>query len=150
MLPEPHALAERYVAVWNESDPVKRAEGVRELYAPDIEYVMYRRDPFHGWDALLEQITFTYDLYRPMGFAFQYAGDAVGHHHLVRFGWMMRVLATGEVEMTGQNVVVLDEQGRIRADYQFHDRLPTSFIYNDGFDETGAVTRKAQPTWLTT
>lgn len=150
MLPRPHELAERYVALWNESDPGRRAAGVQELYAADIEYLMYRRDPFHGREALLEQITFTYDLYRPMGFEFHDARDAIGHHNIVRFGWTMRVIGTGEVEMTGQNVLVLDDDGRIRADYQFHERMPTSFVYNDGFEEDGVVSRKAEPTWLTT
>ncbi|WP_117208722.1 nuclear transport factor 2 family protein [Allorhizocola rhizosphaerae] len=141
----PNAFAERYVALWNETDPQARRRKVDELYSPDAVYIFYRRDPFRGREAIAEQVTYTADLYHPMGYVFRPAYTAIGHHNLVRFNWAMVHRDTGDLQMAGQNVVALDENGLIVEDYQFHDRIPTAFRYNDGFDETGKVTRKASP-----
>ncbi|GII76189.1 hypothetical protein Sru01_11710 [Sphaerisporangium rufum] len=145
MLPKPNEFADRYVKLWNEEDPDERRRGVEELYAPDACYVFYRRDPVVGREAILAQMTYTKELYAPMGYAFRSAHNAVGHHNIIRLNWVMVIAATGEMEMAGQDIVVLDAYGRIQADYQFHDRLPTSFVYNDGFDETGRITHPARP-----
>lgn len=145
-LPTPNRLAEAYVKLWNEPDPGLRREGVKKLYAPDATYIMYRRDPFHGHEVITEQIKYTYDIYFPLGYHFQSCYNAVGHHNLVRFNWVMVSDETAEVEMAGQNTVLLAEDGRIQADYQFHEKIPTAFVYNDGYEETGVVTRPAKPT----
>jgi hypothetical protein len=142
----PNAFAERYVELWNETDPDIRRKKVAELYAPDATYIFYRRDPFHGQEAIAEQVTYTADIYHPMGYVFRSAYNAVGHHHLIRFNWAMVHHVTGDLQMAGQNVVALNDQGLIVEDYQFHDRIPTAFVYNDGFEETGKVTRPAKPT----
>jgi hypothetical protein len=143
----PNKLADRYVELWNEPDAAIRRQLVDELYAPDADYIMYRRDPFHGRPAIADQITYTIDLYRPMGFIFRSMHNATGHHNLVRFNWVMVSAETGEMEMAGQDIVVLDDQDRIRSDYQFHDKIPSSFAYNDGFEEHGVATRPAEPQW---
>jgi hypothetical protein len=150
MLPRPNELADRYVALWNEADPQARRAGVERLYAPDATYVFYRKDPCRGWAAIYEQMTYTYELYRPMGFMFRSAHNAIGHHNVVRLNWSMVAESTGELEMIGQDVVVLDDAGRILLDYQFHDRLPTSFVYNDGYERDGVATRRAEPQWVRT
>jgi hypothetical protein len=141
----PNEFADRYVALWNETDPDLRRQRVVELYAPDGTYVFYRRDPVHGHQAIINQLAYTHELYDPMGYVFRSAHNAIGHHNLIRLNWVMVVGATGEMEMCGQDVIVLSGDGRIQADYQFHDRLPTSFVYNDGFETHGVATRPAQP-----
>lgn len=143
----PNAIADRYVRLWNETDDERRRTGVAELYAPDATYVFYRKDPIHGHAAIVEQLAYTQRLYRPMGYAFRSCNNAVGHHNVVRFDWVM-LAASGELEMHGQDVLVLGEDGRIRFDYQFHDRLPTSFVYNDGYETAGVAIRPAQPTLI--
>jgi hypothetical protein len=145
MLLRPNALAEDFVAMWNEPDVTRRHERVANLYAPDATYVFYRKDPLRGHSEIADQITYTHEIYAPMAYAFRSAHNAIGHHNVVRLNWVMVSTETGEMEMAGQDVLVLGPDGRITADYQFHDRLPTSFVYNDGYDETGRVTRPAQP-----
>ncbi|MEV7727379.1 nuclear transport factor 2 family protein [Streptomyces sp. NPDC087917] len=142
----PNELLARYVALWNETDADRRRERVRELYAPDCTYVFYRKDPVRGHQALLEQLAYTHEVYGPMGYEFRSANNATGHHDVVRFNWVMVSGATGEMEMSGQDIVVLAEDGRIQADYQFHDRMPASFAYNDGYEEHGVAVRPARPT----
>lgn len=146
----PNAFVDRYVALWNETDPVRRRRQVSELYAEDALYIFYRRDPFRGRQAIAEQVTYTADIYHPLGYVFRNCYNALGHHNLIRFSWAMVESTTGDLQMAGQNVVALDDSGLIVTDYQFHDKIPSAFRYNDGFDETGRVTRPAKPTLVTT
>ena len=145
MLPRPNALADRYVALWNERDPERRRAAVRELYAPDATYTFYRKDPIVGQEAIIAQLDYTHEIYDPMGYVFRSANNAVGHHNVVRLNWVMVNGETGEMEMAGQDMLVLAADGRIQSDCQFHDLLPSSFRYNDGFEENGVATRPAQP-----
>lgn len=149
MMPGPNALAERYVTLWNETDPELRSKGVHDLYLPDATYVFYRKDPIHGHQAIIDQMIYTQEIYWPMGYEFRAAPNAIGHHNLVRLNWAMVIAETGEMEMSGQDVLVLGEDGRIQADYQFHLRLPSSFVYNDGYETNGVATRPAQPERIT-
>lgn len=119
-----------YVAVWNEPDDDRRRALIAELYSRDAVYVMYAKDPFVGREAIWRQITYAYRLYAPMGFTFTSSHNATGHHNLLKFNWIMVSVETGELEIIGFDVLVLDAMGRISADYQFHDKLP-SFTYDD-------------------
>jgi SnoaL-like protein len=145
MLPRPNELTARYVDLWNETDPELRREGVARLYAPDAIYVFYRRDPIQGHAALAGQMAYTHEIYGPMGYVFRSSNNATGHHNIVRFNWVMVSAASGEMEMAGQDIVVLGDDGRIQQDYQFHDTLPSSFVYNDGYEDHGVATRSARP-----
>ena len=145
MLPKPNELLADYVAVWNETDPERRRAGVERLYAPDAVYMFYRRDPIRGHAAIIEQMTYTHSIYDPLGYVFRSSHNADGHHNVVRFNWVMVAEESGEMEMSGQDVLVLGPDGRIKSDYQFHDRLPTSFVYNDGYEEHGVAVRPASP-----
>ncbi|MBV9164414.1 MAG: hypothetical protein JO281_23360 [Pseudonocardiales bacterium] len=141
-------FADRYVKLYNETDILARRQRVTELYAPNATYIFYRRDPFHGHDEIAEQVTYTANIYHPMGYFFVSANNAVRHHNLIRFNWVMLSQETRDMEMAGQNVVALDEDERILTDYQFHDKLPTTFVYNDGYEETGKVIRPAKATMV--
>lgn len=53
---EAEKLAERYVAVWNETDPQRRRETIAALWAPEgIHYVGSRE--VQGYDALEQRVT---------------------------------------------------------------------------------------------
>jgi hypothetical protein len=121
-MPGLNAIVDQYVALWNEDDDDARRRRVAELYTEDAEYVMFNLDPFRGRDAIFKQISVAHRIYAPRGFRFVSSHDAVGHHHLMRFRWVM-VDADGEADMIGTDVFVLDGSGRIKADYQFHDKM---------------------------
>src|SRR5947209_4209195 len=101
MMPRPNEFADRYVALWNEVHPDARRQRVIDLYCPDATYIFYRRDPIHGHQAIIDQLTYTQKIYRPMGYAFRSTHNAVGHHNLIRLNWVMISTATGEMEMSG-------------------------------------------------
>ena len=142
----PNQMAALFVALWPETDPESRRRLVDELYAEDATYVFYRRPPLHGRQRILDQIIYTQELYRPMGYVFKSSHNAIGHHDVMRWNWVMVTRDGGDLEMAGQDMVILAEDGRIQTDYQSHDRTPASFAYNDGFEEHGVATRPARPT----
>jgi len=56
------------------------------------------------------------DMFRPVG-------NTDAHHHLVKFRWEMLPKAGGPIEARGLDILVLREDGRIRALYQFSEPL---------------------------
>ncbi|MFB9931108.1 nuclear transport factor 2 family protein [Amycolatopsis halotolerans] len=113
------AFADRYVAVWNESDPAARRAAIASLWAEDgvqfTESAEYRghRELERRVDEAFEEFV------GGAGFVFRSAGDAVGHHGVVRFSTCMVPAADGEVAWTGFVVAELGEDGRIQRDCQF-------------------------------
>jgi hypothetical protein len=126
---ERNALAERWIGLWNEPDDETRRKAVEELFALEATYLMFNQDAFVGHDAIFRQITLAHYIYGPRGFLFKPQNNALGHHNVVRFGWAMLNAESGETDMLGTDVLVLDHEGRIAADYQFHDKL-TSIRYD--------------------
>lgn len=117
-------LVDRYMAAWNEKDPEIRHELVTGLWAEDARY--YNRVfVCTGRDQIEYAIGRSHDEYYGKGFTFKSQNNAYGHHNGVKFNWVMASAATGEVDMFGQDFVLLDDQGRIVVDYQFNLKRPT-------------------------
>ena len=114
-------IADRYVALWNEPDDARRWQRLTELFSADAEYVMFNNPPFVGLAAIYKQISIAHRVYVPRGRTFRSSANALGHNHVLRFSWVLLDTASGEPDMMGSDVLVLDGTGRIRADYQFHD-----------------------------
>ncbi|TWE19606.1 transcriptional regulator with XRE-family HTH domain [Kitasatospora atroaurantiaca] len=117
-------LADRYVALWNEKDPDLVRAAVAELWTEDGEYV---NEVVHvrGHQAIAEQVAFAQQYYAERGsFAFRSSNDAVGHHHTVKFGWVLVSTENGEAASIGSNFFVLAEDGRVAGSYQFIDKPP--------------------------
>ena len=128
-------VVDRWIAMWNETDSDARRKTVDELFTPDAVYIFFNLEPRLGRAAIFRQVTVAHRIYVPRGFRFVSQNNARGHHDLIRFGWSMVDAATGETDMLGNDVLVLRE-GRIAADYQFHDLL-SSVSYRElpPFDE---------------
>ncbi|WP_182905977.1 nuclear transport factor 2 family protein [Microbispora sp. H13382] len=118
------ALAERYVAAWNERDAEARAKAVAELWAEDGGYT----DPLAavtGHDGIAAVIAGAQDMFP--GFVFTLGGPVDGHHDIARFTWHLGPESPGgaaEPVVIGFDVVALDEDGRIRDVYGFLDKVP--------------------------
>lgn len=112
-------LVDRYVAVWNESDPVARKTAVAELWAEDGTEVI-ETATYHGHQAIEARIAEAHEtLVREGGFVFCAAGDAVSHHDAIHFTTHMLPAGGGEIAWTGSIFVKLGEDGLIVEDYQF-------------------------------
>lgn len=115
-------FADRYIAVWQEPDPVVRKEGIAALWAADgVETT--EENEYRGHEELFGRVTSAYEsLVAGGGYVFASAGDVVGHHDTLAFTIHMRPARGGDVEWTGRMVLLLGEDGLIRHDY--HDTIP--------------------------
>ena len=133
---DPNALADRYVAVWNEADADRRRQMVAELWTedglhtlqPPIEMKeiasrpgleMTARLEARGHDELAIRVSAAYAMFIQSGeYSFRRHDDAERVADAVKFRWEM-VSASGEVAGVGLEFLVLAGDGRIVRDYQF-------------------------------
>lgn len=114
------ATVERYLAVWNETDPARRAALAEAVFTEDATYT----DPLAavaGRAAIESVIGAVQGQFA--GLEFSLAGPADGHHDLVRFTWHLGP-AGGEALAIGFDVAVLDADGRVRSVHGFLDKVP--------------------------
>lgn len=128
-------LADRYIAQWTEPDAARRRAAVERLWAADGTHVLqppadiresaaalgfgHTTLEARGHDAVEARVAASYERFTAEeGITFRAGRDAVRLRDLVTFGWQA-VSATGEVLSEGLEVVLLDESGRISADYMF-------------------------------
>jgi hypothetical protein len=111
-------LADRYVAVWNETDAAARRQAVANLWTPDGRHYVKSREA-RGYEELETRIVGSYEKnVRDGGNRFRAAKNAQALAGVVTFNWEM-VTTRDEVAAVGLEFLVLDDRGRIRTDYQF-------------------------------
>jgi SnoaL-like domain len=114
------ALAERYIAAWNETDDGTRRRAVADLWTADGRYV----DPLveaEGTDGITATIGAVQQQFP--GFVFRLAGPVDGHHRQLRFSWELGP-AGQAAPIAGSDVAVTDSNGRLRTVLGFLDRVP--------------------------
>ncbi|WP_405152137.1 hypothetical protein OG589_27030 [Sphaerisporangium sp. NBC_01403] len=129
-------LASRYVALWNEPDAESRRKAIEELWAEDGAHILQppreMRDiaaalgfdsttlEARGYDAFEVRVTRSYEEFvAPGQFTFRPGDAAVRLHDIVKFHWEMVPTDGGAVAGGGLEILVLDEDGRIKTDYMF-------------------------------
>ncbi|MEU8165566.1 nuclear transport factor 2 family protein [Micromonospora sp. NPDC049004] len=116
------ALAERYIAIWNETDPARRRTEIADVWASDARYV----DPLtvaEGRDAIDATIAAVQGQFP--GMTFRLAGPVDGHHDQLRFTWELGPDGV-EAPVVGFDVAVLDGNGQLRQVLGFLDRVPVA------------------------
>jgi hypothetical protein len=112
-------LADRYVAVWNETDAGRRRQQIAALWVPDGQHYVEVREAL-GYTALEQRITGSHNKnVRDGGHRFRAAKDARMLHDIVIFHWEMLPAAEDRVVARGLEVLRIDATGRILVDYQF-------------------------------
>ena len=112
-------IAERYIAVWNETDGGARRAAIEALWAEDGSYT----DPLvdvagrDGLDATVAAVRAQFP-----GFVFT-LGPVDAHHHVARFTWGLGP-AGAEPLVEGFDVLALDGAGRIASVAGFLDKVP--------------------------
>jgi hypothetical protein len=130
-------LAERYAALWNEPDPERRREAIAALWSDDALVLLQPPAEMieaadglgvaaslrvRGHAELERRITLAYEQFVAAGGnVFRARPDAQRLDDVVKFGWEMVPADGDEVLGGGLELVVLDRDGRIAADYQFID-----------------------------
>lgn len=114
-------LLDRYIDVWNETDPAARRVAVADLWAEDASYV----DPLvsvsghEGIAAFMEAVH-----ERAPGHTFRLLEGADAHHNVVRFGWELVPPEGGEPLAIGFDVAETEDGGRIARVIGFLDKAP--------------------------
>jgi hypothetical protein len=121
---ELHDFITRYVATWNESDADIRRAHIEGLWSEQAS-LFNRVSEYHGPAGIDEAVKRSYDLFVARGFRFRPRGDPASHHNAVRFSWEM-VTADDEIDSVGTQFLILDDNGRIRLDYQFIEDVATA------------------------
>jgi hypothetical protein len=117
MSANPKAVAERYLAFWNEADPARRQALVAEAWTADGRYV----DPLmsgEGHDGIAAMIGAARSQFPGHGFSLRGKPDGHGRH--VRLSWDLAP-AGGSPVAGGTDVATLDDEGRIVAVIGFLD-----------------------------
>jgi hypothetical protein len=115
-------LAQRYIDVWNETDPVARRSAVDELFSEDARYV----DPMalaQGREAIAATIGAVQGQFP--GFVFRLAGPVDAHHEQARFTWELGP-AGQEAPIVGFDVALTDGAGRLQTVLGFLDKVPAT------------------------
>ncbi|HUR03777.1 MAG TPA: nuclear transport factor 2 family protein [Nonomuraea sp.] len=110
----------RYLAIWNETDPVARRAEIDAVWAKDGVYT----DPIavaDGRDAIDATIAAVQQQFA--GLTFTLAGTVDAHHDVARFTWELGPEG-GEALVVGFDVAVLTEDGRIAKVHGFLDKVP--------------------------
>lgn len=133
---DPQDLANRYIAQWVVADAAERRSAIEQLWAeggthflqPPVEMreiaagIGFDRTTLEaqGIDAFEIRVARSYERFvKEAGLTFRSCHDAVRLHDMVKFSWETVSAGTGEVVGGGLEVLLLDESGRIKADYMF-------------------------------
>jgi hypothetical protein len=127
-------LAGRYIALWNEPDAEQRRKAIERVWAEGGVHVLHPPQEIRevaaglgfdsttlearGHDEIELRVTRSYDRFvGPGTFFFRPGSDAVRLRDVVKFSW--ETVRGQEVAGGGLVVLVLDEDGRVSADYMF-------------------------------
>ena len=105
----PLALADRYLAIWNEADAGRRQALIAALWSPQGRYA----DPMmsgEGHDGIARMIEAARSQFPGLRFAAR--GEPDGHGPFARFSWSLGP-AGGTPVAGGTDVARLDADGRI-------------------------------------
>ncbi|MFF0014489.1 nuclear transport factor 2 family protein [Streptomyces sp. NPDC005374] len=116
-----NGFVERYLAVWNEPDPVRRRKAVAEVWHEDALYANTGRE-FKGHAEIEEAVTEAYDEFVAKGFAFRLHAHAV-NHTTARLTWDMAPKDGGDVVARGTEYLAFAPDGRVLTDHQFPEEI---------------------------
>jgi len=112
-------IADRYIAVWNETDPARRRALLAEGWTEDATYV----DPLmagEGREQIGALIAAVQE--RFPGFRFALEGRADGYREKIRFSWALG--PESEADMIKGTDFVVVEDGRLKSITGFLDKVP--------------------------
>ncbi len=116
---DPAAIAQGYIAVWNETDPARRAALLEAGWSADAQYV----DPLmqgSGHAQISALVGAVHQRYP--GFRFQLLGQPDAHGDHVRFSWTLGPSGAEDL-IQGTDFVRLDA-GKLRSVTGFLDKVP--------------------------
>jgi hypothetical protein len=117
---EAQIIADRYVALWSETDAERRRAGIHAFFAADAAHFIGTREAI-GFAALEQRIRSSHEKnVRDGGFRFRARPGAQRLRNVVTFYWEMIDPREGDrVTAVGLEFVTLNDDSRAILDYQF-------------------------------
>lgn len=115
-------IADNYIAMWNETDPIRRAEIIARAWTEDARYVDPHFDSA-GYQALSDMVAFVHEHYP--GYRFRRTSGVDSHHDRVRFTWEL-ASPEGQTAAAGLDIGEFAADGRLRAITGFIGDIPAS------------------------
>ena len=115
-------IVDTYLAMWNETDPKRRAQLIARAWASDGRYV----DPMleaEGHAAISEMVAGVQAKFP--GHRFRRLSGVDTHHDQLRFAWDL-VTPEGAVVVAGIDVGALGPDGRLRRITGFFGEVPAA------------------------
>jgi hypothetical protein len=114
-----NSSAERYIAIWNETDAARRSALIAETWHEEASYIdpLMRGEGHAQINALVDAVQTRFP-----GFRFELLGPADGYGNNLRFSWGLGP-QDGEHLIKGTDFAVL-ESGRLKTVHGFIDQLP--------------------------
>jgi hypothetical protein len=114
-------LIDRYIATWNETDPLARRSAIDGLWAEDGSYT----DPIAAAEgrAAIDATIASVQAQFP-GLVLRLGGPVDGHHNLARFTWHLGPADAAPI-VIGFDVAVLAGD-RIKSVHGFLDQVPAA------------------------
>src|SRR5262245_62124918 len=118
---DPTTIAERYLAVWNETDAARRRTLIAEAWTEAGTYVdpLMRGEGHEQIDALVAAVHARFP-----GFRFKLAGSADGYGDNLRFSWALGPEG-GESLIKGTDFAILEGE-RLKTVHGFLDQVPAA------------------------
>jgi hypothetical protein len=116
---DPVTIANRYIALWNETDPARRRALLAQGWAENAAYVdpLAKGEGHEEISALIGAVQ-----QRFPGFLFRLAGRADGFADRLRFSWTLG--PASEADMIQGTDFAVVEDGRLRSVTGFLDKVP--------------------------
>lgn len=125
MASEAQQLADRYIAAWTEVDASERRKAIANLWIENGKHYVGTRE-VQGYEALEKRVIESHEKWvRDHGNRFQ-VRDAQALHDSITFYWDMLPPEGERALAIGLEFLLLNEQGRIVADYQYIVKPPTA------------------------
>lgn len=116
------ATVDAYLAMWNETDPDRRAETIARAWAADGSYVDPQLEA-RGHAALSELVAAVHE--RFPGHRFRRTSGIDAHHGEARFAWELAA-PDGAITVAGLDVAALADDGRLQRVTGFFGELPAA------------------------
>lgn len=112
-------LVDRYIDIWNETDPARRRTLIEKTWTEDARYLdpLLQGDGHDGIAAMIQAVQEKYP-----GHRFTRTSDVDGHNGRVRFSWVLAPDG-GAPLASGVDFGVVDGDGRLAAITGFFDHV---------------------------
>lgn len=119
---EAESFANRYLAVLREDDEQIQRNRIIQLWASDAVCVGEQAVTY-GHTDLLNRLRGPQAARVQKGSVFVSGQASQAHHNFVTFRWQIENRESRALATSGSELIILDENGRIRVDYQFLERI---------------------------